>query len=263
MNGEHELSVLSMGMTALLVFIPIAAYIYLRIDKLKNLLISIFRMSLQLTLIGFFLEYLFQLNNWMVNIAWFLVMIVVAMFATIKNSQLNVKHFAKPVLLTFILSNLFIVTYFNVFIVRLDYVFDAKYLIAVGGMILGNTLRANVVGLGDFYKMVHREEQFYQYRLSLGAGRFEALMPFIRTSFKSAINPWIANMSTMGIVSLPGMMTGQILGGSVPMEAIKYQIAIMIAILAATVLSIAGSIFLTIGSSFDKYGKLKSSEILS
>jgi putative ABC transport system permease protein len=61
----------------------------------------------------------------------------------------------------------------------------------------------------------------------------------------------------MGIVSLPGMMTGQILGGSVPLVAIKYQIAIMIAILASTVLSISLGILFTVGYSFHKNGTLK------
>ncbi|MDD3078507.1 MAG: ABC transporter permease [Paludibacter sp.] len=257
MNGAHELTILSMIMTAVLLLVPILVFFYLKMGIIKNLLISTVRMTIQLLLIGFFLEFLFKLNHWAVNLAWFMVMITVAMFATIKNSQLQVKHFARPVLISFVLSNLFIVIYFNFFIVRLNYIFDAKYLIAIGGMVLGNSLRANVVGLGDFYKMVKRDEQLYYYRLSLGAGRFEALMPFIQRSFKAAINPTLANMSTMGIVSLPGMMTGQILGGSVPLEAIKYQLAIMVAIIAATVISIGLSILLTVGSSFDKYGRMK------
>lgn len=257
METAMELTHWSMIMTALLLLFPIAALAVLRLGLLKRFLISTFRMVLQLTLIGFFLEYLFAWNNWILNVAWFLIMIIVAMLATVQNSQLPVRQFALPVLSSFILTNLFIVLYFNFFIVQLDYVFDAKYMIAIGGMVLGNSLRANVVGLGDFYKMVKRDEVYYQYRLSLGASKYEALIPFVRSSFKAAVNPWIANMATMGIVSLPGMMTGQILGGSIPTEAIKYQIAIMVAIIAATIISISGSIFLTVGRSFDKYGRLK------
>lgn len=100
---------------------------------------------------------------------------------------------------------------------------------------------------------------FTFYKLSLGATRFEAVRDFAKRSFVSAMNPTIASMATMGIVSLPGMMTGQILGGSVPLVAIKYQIAIMIAILASTVLSISLSIFFTVGKSFDKYGVMQKS----
>lgn len=135
-------------------------------------------------------------------------------------------------------------------------IFDARYMIAIGGMVLGNSLRSNVVGLGDFYKSIYREEQLYFYKLSLGATKYEAMLPFIKKSFTAAINPTIATMATMGIVSLPGMMTGQILGGSVPLVAIKYQIAIMVAILASTMLSMALSIFFTVKFTFSKSGVL-------
>lgn len=257
MNGAQDLSILSMVMSAVLLLIPILVLWIFKLGIIKNLLVSTLRMAVQLLLIGFFLEYLFRFNHWAVNIGWLISMITVAMFSVLKNSHLRVSHFAYPVLVSFIISNFFVVVYFNSFIVKLDFVFDAKYLIAIGGMVLGNTLRSNVVGLGDFYKSLHRDEALYFYRLSLGATKFEALMPFAKKSFLAALNPTIATMATMGIVSLPGMMTGQILGGSVPLVAIKYQIAVMIAVLASTVLSISLSLISTVYVSFNKNGMLK------
>lgn len=257
MNGAQDLSAFSMLMCGLLMLIPLLVVWYFKLGLAKNLLISTLRMAVQLVLIGLFLEYLFVYNYWAVNILWFLVMITVAVLSVIKGSSLKIRHFGFPVLISFIIANFFVVFYFNQFIVQLDYVFDAKYMIAIGGMILGNSLRANVVGLGDFYKALRKDENFYFYKLSLGATKYEALLPFAKKSFVAAINPTIATMATMGIVSLPGMMTGQILGGSVPLVAIKYQIAIMIAILASTILSIALSIALTVRYSFQKNGIMK------
>ena len=124
-------------------------------------------------------------------------------------------------------------------------------------------MRAYIVGLGDFYQELRRNEGLYTYRLALGARKFEALFPFAQESFKAAISPTIATMATMGIVSLPGMMTGQILGGSVPLTAIKYQIAIMIAILASTMLSIMLSVVFTVGKSTDKWGMLRKNIFVS
>lgn len=257
MNGAQDLSLFSMLMCGVLLLVPFIVFAYFKLDLNKKLLISSIRMSVQLLLIGFFLEYLFKFNNWAVNILWFLIMLGVATFSVINNSKLNRKFFVWPVMLAFVLSNLFVVLYFNLFIIRLDNVFDAKYIIAIGGMILGNSLRSNVVGLGDFYQALKKDESLYLYRLSLGATKYEALLPFAKKSFHAALAPLIATMATMGIVSLPGMMTGQILGGSVPLVAIKYQIAIMVAILASTVLSILLSIVFTARSSFDKYAVLK------
>lgn len=263
MNGAVDLSLFSMGMTALLLIIPLAVIWRFKLGLNRSMLISVIRMAVQLVLIGFFLEFLFKYNNWLLNLTWFLVMISVAAYSVSDSSSLSFRRLALPLIAAFVVANLLIVLYFNAFIVQLDQILDAKYVIAIGGMILGNSLRSNVVGLGDFYQSIRREENAYFYQLALGATLYEALLPFARRSFRAAINPTIATMATMGIVSLPGMMTGQILGGSVPMVAIKYQIAIMVAILASAVLSIALGIIFTSRTAFDKYGVVRKEMFLT
>lgn len=257
MNGAPDLSYISMIFIGLLMLIPLAVVSFLKLGIAKNLLISVVRMAVQLFLIGFFLEYLFRFNNWAVNILWFMAMILAAVLSIMKSSKLKLNYFILPVFISMLISNFMVVLYFNKLIVQLDYVFEAKYIIAIGGMVLGNSLRANVVGLGDFYQSLRKDENLYFYKLSLGATKFEALLPFAKRSFIAALNPTIATMATMGIVSLPGMMTGQILGGSVPLVAIKYQIAIMVAIVVSTVLSILLSLLFTVRSSVNKSGVLK------
>ncbi len=256
MSEAVDLSIFSMLMCGVLLLVPIILGTYLKLGITKKLLISSSRMVIQLILIGFFLEFLFKLNNPLVNFLWFLVMIFSANVSIINNSGLKFNQFIYPIFFSILLSNVFVVMYFNYFIVKLEMIFDARYMIAIGGMVLGNSLRANVVGLGDFYKSINREEQLYLYKLSLGASRYEALLPFAKRSFLSALNPTLATMATVGIVSLPGMMTGQILGGSVPLVAIKYQIAIMIAIVTSTVLSISLSLLFTVKYTFNKSGVL-------
>ncbi len=93
--------------------------------------------------------------------------------------------------------------------------------------------------------------------LSLGANQQEALLPYFRDAMLAAMRPFLANMATMGIVSLPGMMTGQILGGAAPQTAIKYQIAIVLAIFAALTISVSLSIYFSSRRAFDDYGILK------
>jgi len=257
MNGAQDLSAFSMFMSAVLLLVPLLVVWYYKLGITSNLIVSSLRMAVQLVLIGFFLEYLFKYNNWIINLIWFVTMITAAVFSVIKNSGLKNNHFVMPVLLSFLIANFFIVLYFNFFIANIDFILDAKYMIAIGGMVLGNSLRSNVIGLGDFYKSLRKDEQLYLYKLSLGATKQEALLHFAKKSFVAALNPTIATMATMGIVSLPGMMTGQILGGSVPLVAIKYQIAIMIAILASSVLSISLSIIFSVKYSFHQNGVLK------
>ncbi len=259
MNEAVDLSVFSMVMCGVLLLVPLVLGSYLKLGTTRNLLTSSIRMVVQLILIGFFLEFLFELNHPLVNFLWFMVMIFTANISIIKNSGLKIKKFIAPIFFSLLFSNVFVVLYFNYFIAQLDSIFDARYMIAIGGMVLGNSLRSNVVGIGDFYKSINGEEQLYFYKLSLGASKYEAMLPFAKRSFLMAINPSLATMATMGIVSLPGMMTGQILGGSVPLVAIKYQIAIMIAIITTSVLSIALSLLFTVKFTFNKAGKLEKS----
>jgi putative ABC transport system permease protein len=91
----------------------------------------------------------------------------------------------------------------------------------------------------------------------MGGSRLQALKPFFRESFVASVNPILASMATIGIVSLPGMMTGQILGGSIPMVAIKYQIIIMLAIFYTQFFSVFLSLFFSIKLGFDDFDVLR------
>lgn len=93
--------------------------------------------------------------------------------------------------------------------------------------------------------------------LSLGAGRHEALLPYVRERTLLALRPTLAAMATMGVVALPGMMTGVILGGTSPEVAVKYQIVIMIAIVVSTIASVMLTILMTLRVCFTKYGTLR------
>lgn len=251
-----DISVFSLALCFLLLLIPIALSYGVKLKLTYITLTSALRMTIQLFLVGLFLKYIFELNSPYLNILWFILMIVFATSSVLRSTRLDKKTFILPSFTAFLVSNFFVLLYFNFFVVSLSNVFEAKYLIAIGGMLLGNSLRGNIVGIGDFYNDIRKNEKTYYYYLSLGATRLEAIIPFFRKSLNAALKPTIASMSTMGIVSLPGMMTGQILGGSSPLIAIKYQIAIMVAIYAATTLSIFLAIVLTLRTSFDEYGIL-------
>jgi putative ABC transport system permease protein len=220
-------------------------------------MISVVRMVLQLVLIGIFLKYLFQWNNAYLNIVWLLVMIAVATFNVTKKIKLTLRTFLVPIFVSFTTATLLVVLYFTVFILRLENIVDARYFVVIGGMLLGNSLRGDIVGINNFYTKIRRNEQRYLYRLSLGATVMEALGPYHQESLVSALHPTIATMATMGIVFLPGMMTGQILGGVSPVLAIKYQIAIMIAIFVSTTLAINLTILFTTKTCFNAFGVLK------
>ena len=128
--------------------------------------------------------------------------------------------------------------------------------IPVFGIIMGNMLGVNVIGLNTYYAGLRREQQLYYFLLGNGATRNEAIAPFVRQVLIKAFSPGIANMAVTGLVALPGTMIGQILGGSSPHVAIKYQIMIVVITVVASMLSLMMTIFLASRKSFDSYGRL-------
>jgi putative ABC transport system permease protein len=107
------------------------------------------------------------------------------------------------------------------------------------------------VALNHYAASLNSRKPELQTALCFGATRLEATLPFLRESFQRAMTPTVTTVGTLGLVSLPGMMTGQLLGGSFPMVAIKYQIAIMIAIVTAGSLSIFLTLLMVTGRFFD------------
>jgi len=223
----------------------------------KKMLISTVRMVLQLLFVGYYLEYLFKYDNPLVNAAWIVVMVVVADFATVDRSELCRK---KNILLPVFFATLFGIGIINLFfleaVIQLPKFLAAQYTIPITGMVLGNCLQSNVIGLNAFYYGLKEQQERYQFYLACGATRHEALKPFIGNALKKSANPTLASMATIGLVSLPGMMTGQILSGSSPMIAIKYQIMIMLAIFSGTILSVF------FGITFSNYFVFKNTDML-
>ena len=247
----------SLAIAFLLFAVPVAISMRYRLALVRPLLYSTARMIVQLVLIGIFLKYLFIWNNPLVNAGWLTVMIVVAVFSAVKSSSMKLSKIFLPVFVSFLTATLTVVFYLNTFVIPLDNVFDARYLIVLGGMLLGNSLRGNIVGISTFYKHLRTDSNHYLYVLSLGASRHEAILPYLRESIQLALKPTLASMATMGIVALPGMMTGVILGGASPEVAIKYQILIMVAIVVSTITSVVLTILLTERVCIDKFGVLR------
>ena len=146
--------------------------------------------------------------------------------------------------------------YFIGIVLQLDNIFSAQYFIPIFGILMGNMLSSNVIALNTYYSGLKREQQLYRYLLGNGATRQEAQAPFIKQAIIKSFSPLIANIAVMGLVALPGTMIGQILGGSSPNVAIKYQMMIMVITFTASMLSLMITISLASRRSFDAYGKL-------
>jgi putative ABC transport system permease protein len=253
MNAAQDIGWLDLSLGYLILIIPLYFFYKYKTKLVKPTLIAVARMTIQLLLVGLYLDVIFVYNNPFVNIFWVVAMVFVAAFTTVKRSELNRKIFLIPILISLIISILFVDIYFLGFIIGIDFILEARYLIPITGMLIGNCLSNNIIALNSFYDHLSKEQLLYQYSIANGATRAEALEIFIRQALQKSLNPLIATTAVVGLISLPGMMTGQILGGSNPMVAIKYQIMIMITILVSTMLTVILSIKISNKFVFSNY----------
>ncbi|WP_067520454.1 ABC transporter permease [Endozoicomonas ascidiicola] len=261
MSGSGQIGVVELLIFYGVLLLPLLMLWYLGLkDLVKNLLVGVGRMTLQLAMIGVYLEFLFAQNSLVLNLLWLAIMLLVANWHILSRAGLSI-------------TSLFMVSLFSVFfgvglvlvamivLVQPEPWFSSRYLIPLAGMLLGNCLTGNILVLERFYGSVSERYEQYMGDLLLGASRLEALQPFIRGALKSAISPLVATLSTLGLVALPGMMTGQILGGAEPVDAVMYQLMIMLGIASSMILCAIINLMLNIRVSFDRYGLMDFSMI--
>ncbi len=240
-----------------LLIVPFAVLLWAKVPVMGRAAIAVVRMTLQLLFVGLYLQVVFDIDRPWLSGLWVLVMIVVADFSILRNSGLRFRPLAFPLFVSLLAGTLVPMFYFVGIILWQPNVLAARFAIPIGGMILGNCLRADVIGLRKFFQSIRTGEKAYQQRLADGATLAEATKPYLTEALHEALAPSIASMATIGLVSLPGMMTGVILGGADPSVAVMYQIAIMIAIFTGATLTIALAIVLCRKTSFNAYGLLK------
>ena len=239
----------------LLLAIPFFFLWRFRTGLLRPAVVAVARMLVQMSLVGVYLKYLFLWDNLWVNLLWLLIMVFVAGWSAVARTRLARRVLLIPVSVGFLCSTLLVGLYFVGVVLGVQRVFSAPYFIPICGLLMGNMLTSNVVAINAYCAGLRREQQLYRYLLGNGATRREAQTPFIRAAMVKAFSPLIANTSVMGLVALPGTMIGQILGGSAPDVAIKYQMMIMVITFSASMLSLMITLWLASRRLFGPYGE--------
>ncbi len=211
-------------------------------------------MTIQLAAIGIVLDYLFKWNNLIITLAWMFVMLVSATLITMERLEYPRSFILPLIFIPFLTATLIVLPFIIIVVVRPQAIYLSRYLIPLYGMLLGNSISSATLAIERLTSDLKNNWKSYYTRLSFGASSQEAALPFLRAAYKTSLLPRILNISAMGLVTLPGMMTGQILGGSSPTTAIKYQILIMIGIFCVVSISVYLAMKLLILRLFDHYG---------
>ena len=235
--GVVEINIAQFALIYLLLLVVLFIMKKSRINQSKLLLIASFRMTVQLVLAGLVLTYILENPHPLFTVAYIIAM---TGFATIRvlnqNKELN-KKFKLAIGLSLAGAGTLIVFFFVQIVVGMDF-FNPQYTIPLSGMIFGNAMTGLSLALKSFNENLKAQRSRVESLLYLGVTPKKILLPFVNNALETALLPTMNRMMGMGIISLPGMMTGQILSGTLPMTAILYQIAIMIAITAVVCLAV-------------------------
>lgn len=219
-----------------LVFILLAQGLSLiyRLGLVRDLAVGTMRTFAQLFLMGYLLRIVFDINFWLLTVAVFCLMLVTAVH-TVRG---RVRERSVPFVLPLGFS--MFISYFTVSVLVTSVVVQAKpwwdpvYFIPLSGMVVGNSMTAVAVALDRLFSSLRTKRNEVEMMLSLGADFREASADITREAVRAGMIPSITSMMGVGLVFIPGMMTGQILAGADPLVAIRYQIVVMLMLVAST-----------------------------
>lgn len=213
----------------------------------RTLLINTVRMLVQLSVIGFVLKFIFMQTSMYWTLGWALMMLILAGYEIMARQSYKVKGMRAYGFSTLTLLFVgFVCTGFAIgFLLQPDPWYSPRYVLPILGMVLGNTMTGIALGMETFTSGIRQSQNQIEGRLLMGEPRYKALDNHIKQALKAGMMPIINSMAASGIVSLPGMMTGQIIAGVDPIDAAKYQIMIMFLIAGGTVLGTTAGVFST------------------
>ncbi len=231
-----ELGPLQLGIATLLIVAAGVVSLALRLGVEKRLAVATLRTVIQLGLLGLILERVFAIRNPWLVVGLLVLMTVFAAREAVSRASRRYRGILADAWLTMAATCFLVGGIVTQFVVGVEPWYDPQYVIPLLGMILGNSLTGISLCLDRFMDHLETRSAEVELRIAYGASRREALAAPLKDAVRTGMIPIINSMAAAGIVSLPGMMTGQILAGSPPMQAVAYQIVVMFMIAAAVAL---------------------------
>jgi putative ABC transport system permease protein len=219
--------------TLVLVALAIAASVWRRADLERDIGLAVVRSFLQLTAVGYVIKAIFDSDS-----LWVVVLLLAVMVAV---GTLTARGRAKavPGALGAIAVALSVAAAVTLGLVLALGVFPAspRYLVPVGGMVIGNAMTAAAVALNRLADEVHGRAGLIEASLALGATARQASAGLVTKSLRSGLIPLIDQTKTTGLVTFPGVMVGSLLAGAEPLDAVRLQLVLLWTLLGAVALA--------------------------
>jgi putative ABC transport system permease protein len=254
-SGAIPLSAFDLSIAAGLVLVAGSISLLFRLGLERRLALASVRTVAQLLLVGYVLQWVFDPAHVLMIIPIVVVMIAVASRSAVVRASRSFAGVTWRAFGTLVLTSLITI------VIGAEPWYGPQYLIPLLGMVLGNSLNGISLCLDSLLEYLSQRRDEIEMHLSLGASRWEAARDALRDSVRRGMIPIINSMMVVGIVALPGMMTGQILQGADPLQAVKYQIVVMFMIAGATSAGCIGIALLSYRRLFTRRHQLNFSAI--
>jgi putative ABC transport system permease protein len=233
MSAPIDVSLGQLAATLALVAVAIAVSVWQRAGLEDDIAIAVGRSFIQLTAVGFVIQFIFDQDRIVFVVALISGMVLFGALTARRRAR-GVPNAFGPLLIALALA----ATTTLVLVVALG-VFDPKprFLVPVGGMVVGNSMTAAAVALNRLGDEVRSAAARIEATLALGATSTQAMLPVLRRSLRSAMIPLIDSTKTTGIVFFPGTMVGTLLAGASPTDAVRLQLILLWTLLGAVALA--------------------------
>ncbi len=203
----------------------------------RDITIGTLRTFSQLFLMGYVLTFILKSSNLWLTLALFMVMVVSAMFIIKGRVKERQVPYIIPTFLTMFISYLATALFVSGLVIGVTPWWEPRYFIPAGGMVIGNSMSALAISLERLFRDMRQQKEVVEMKLSLGANYREASSDIFKNAVTAGMIPSINAMMGVGLVFIPGMMSGQILAGTDPLIAIRYQIVVMLMLVGSTAVS--------------------------
>lgn len=256
-TGTIALTAADLAVACGLVLVAGVVSVGLKLGLERRLALASVRTVVQLLLVGYVLRSIFGLDSLPAVLLLALIMIVVASRAAIGRVSHTFGGATWQAFVTLLLTGLVTSVTVTGLVIKVDPLWEPRYLIPLLGMILGNGLTGISLCLDTLLEQLTERRGEVEMELAHGATRWEAARGPVRKAVRRGMIPIINTMMVVGIVALPGMMTGQILAGADPLQAVKYQIVIMFMVAGGTSLGSISIALLAYRRLFDDHHRLR------
>ena len=223
-----------------LLLLAVPGYAIFVCDRLtwRKTAVAVVRMLVQTTAMGACLWALYRFDTLWLNLLWLLLLVMATAFLLVSRARVSSGVLWLPACVAMFASVLLVSAYVLLLVFRPEAPWSARWFVPVTGVLMAHVLTTNIPAVRTYYDSLRQDRQPYLTMLGNGATRRQALAPYLARALKSLTVPAVANLSATGLFVMPMLLSGLLLGGQSPAEAVVAFVFLMLASLAVSVLSL-------------------------